>query len=235
MGSVELITILGMVLTLVALVAAIWQLKQASEQTAQLSAIKQSLSTQFLGLFPYFNEEIAELIRNANSSVEVFCDLPGYGMITNNVAWFRINSEIQNSKARGIRPRMTFFDQERRRKIIMDQANQIASSGGDMTSDFKAALEKIFDTKVNDFSAVDFVENCLAEHRRIVENDFRGSDVEEVSANIPVYFWLVDDREAIISIPVYSEEVTEYGFKTRDVSFISALKSIRERTISAGA
>ena len=233
MGAGEIITILGLLLTLVALIAAIWQLRQASDQTKQLLAIQQSLSTQFLGLFPDFNEEIAELIKTANSSVEVFCDLPGYGMITNNVAWFRINSEIQNAKERGIRPRMNFFDQDQRRKIIVDQATQIETSGGDMTSDFKSALEKIFDTKIQNFSASSFVENCLMEHSRIIENEFRGSDIEEIRANIPIYFWLVDDREAIISIPVYSEEITEYGFKTRDISFISALKSIRERTISA--
>jgi hypothetical protein len=45
---------------------------------------------------------------------------------------------------------------------------------------------------------------------------------------MPIYFWIADQKEAIFSIPTFSQN-DEYGFQTSDPSLIEGLLQMHER------
>ena len=50
-----------------------------------------------------------------------------------------------------------------------------------------------------------------------------------IRTRLPVFLWIVDDKEAVFSIPTYNSGVTEFGFRTFEPDLVAALALIWNR------
>jgi hypothetical protein len=249
----DYLSVSSIVLTVVALILSIWQLKQASDQTKDLKQqtenlkqIQNGLSTKYLGQFPEYHTEIANLIDRAKSTVVMFYDLPGYGIFSNSSGWLQIDQAIQRKRNENVKFSVNVYATSRRKKILKEQFHH----EGEKMQEWKKSLKikpKV-DKFLKDYGAgtdpVDLTHellNSLLEkvHVEIITTTFRGEKVVEIDEHIPLYFWLIDDKEAIISIPTFSQEKdlesftsTEYGFFTSDDSLIKAMTEMKNRYIA---
>tara|TARA_B100000678_G_C18090823_1_gene454679 strand:+ start:126 stop:845 length:720 start_codon:yes stop_codon:yes gene_type:complete len=227
----DVLEVLAPPITIIALILAIWQTGQSITATRELASIKKSLSTQFLGDFPSFNDDIADLLSSAKVSILIFCDLPGYGLISKPNSWHEISSIIEKkSKNTRINCELTVYDPNRIEQML---TIQIKKEGGakSLFSDpefgkkAQAGLAKVGEVVTPE----NYLELSLRKHEEILDYIFTSCDVKRTDKEMPFYFWMIDEREAIISIPTYSDKVSEYGFRTRDLSFINALLDIRKK------
>jgi len=243
------LTVLGLLLAAWALWEARRQTKMALEQTAQLAGHEQrlasiwsSLSTRYLGQFPLYTSEIGELLERAKQDVTIFCDLPGYGVFSDRGAWLRIQHTIQRKIQDGVEFDVTVYSERQRESIIREQMEQ--REGGvekwlqskEIERDLLSFVRNYGEMEsLEGISAEDYLRVSLQAHRQIAQETFRGSKVKEVDDKMPLYFWMIDGREAIISIPIFIGESTEHGFRTSDQSFIAALADLKRKYMAGSA
>ncbi len=206
--------------TIAALLAAGWQLWESRKSTTELSRIKDSLTTRFLGHFPNYNNDIAEIIKRAKSEVVILCDVPGYGVISDPLAWSRIVESIQWALSKGISVRIHAYDDAHIRDMLREQGFE------DLDEE---RFRKRVGIQTETFTPEQALEASVALHKSIILRDFAECDVVRIDHKIPLYFWMIDGREAIVSIPTYAEGITEYGFCTSDRSLLTALHSMIPR------
>lgn len=170
----------------------------------------------------------------------MFYDLPGYGVFSNRSAWLQIQQVVQRKTQDGLDLDVTVYDEQRRQEIITEQMEQEGTGfeswlRSEDTREDLAAFAKDYGglTDLADLDATRYVELSLQAHRQILVEAFRGVSVKEVTADIPLYFWMIDGEEAIISIPIFSGESTEHGFRTSDRSFIAALLELKRKYMRA--
>ena len=77
----------------------------------------------------------------------------------------------------------------------------------------------------DDLTPDQFKEEIGKLHNRLIMHDLKRAKIQEVEGQIPVYFWMVDDKKAVFSIPYFYEEFIENGFYTKDPILIDALQS----------
>jgi len=229
--------ILGLVLTVAALLISSWQTWLAHSQTQDLTAIKESLSTRFLGQFPDYTDDIAELIDSAEREVRIVCDVPGYGIISQPRGWFAMHQAIQRKAQQGVDITATFYDLAQRDRIVTEQINQLPNRLKTWTapgSPMRDSLQNFIQRYGNDLSIDELTfDQYLAvsrdAHEQVLDTTYFGVNHHTTARQLPLYFWLVDGREAIIAIPTYGDASTEYGFRTTDGNFIEALADIARR------
>lgn len=243
------LTVLGILLALWALREARRQTKLAVEQTDQLAGHEQrlasiwrSLSTRYLGQFPLYTSEIAELLERAKQDVTIFCDLPGYGVFSDRSSWLRIQHVIQRKIQDGVKFDVTVYSERQRETIIREQMDQ--REGGVENWLRSDEAEPYLLAFVRNYGGMESLEEITPEvylrvslqaHQQIALETFRGSKVKEVDDKMPLYFWMIDGREAIISIPIFIGESTEHGFRTSDQSFIAALVDLKKKYMAESA
>lgn len=228
----EAVGAVGLALTVIALWLAKRQMTMANEQAEDLEKITSSMSTQFIGHFPHFNSEIATLLAKANSRIDIFCDLPAYGLISNLKAWHRIDEAIRTKINNGIEVSLHVYGPARRKRILDEQRAHRSYLEGNET--LQGAIQKVLhdigdDRTVADLTEEEIVDACLKRHKRVIEETFRGAVVTPIQHHIPIYCWIVDEREAIYSVPIFAGDSTEYGFSTKDGKFVSALLQMSDR------
>ena len=76
---VQTATVVSLVLAIVSLLLASYQLWQVEKTNHNLLDISQSMSTKFVGRFPNHISDIRRLLESAENSVSIVCDLLGYG------------------------------------------------------------------------------------------------------------------------------------------------------------
>lgn len=57
--------------------------------------------------------------------------------------------------------------------------------------------------------------------------------ISMTSENIPVWFWIFDDSEAIFLIPILEGNLVARGFSTRDAAFIEGLKLLANSYVNS--
>lgn len=259
-----------MVLTIVALSLAVIALALAVWQTRDMIAIRNSISTRYIGRFPEFVGQIADLIDGAEGSLVIVCDVPGYCLFSNRKAWLEYERAIKKYRLKKrARLDLIFLDQERRLARMTEQlraavddwqkwvksernvanleilwhhlspSDQLALLGQpvqvldpkDIETDVRPPTysRQQFPALARSISPSSFLKLLNQQHRAVLEDAFRGQPVKQVSVDLPVYYWVADDRRAIFSIPNISPQETEHAFVTNDQRLIRALLSMQER------
>jgi hypothetical protein len=263
------ITIITLSLAVVALAFSIYQ-------TRDLMTIKVSMSTRYLGRFPEYVGQIAELIDHAEHSLVIVCDVPGYSLFSNRKSWLDYERAVKNYHlkrnsymklvvldATGRLARMTeqlqsavddwpkWLDNKRnmdnletlllhlpRHQIedllaksasppLVATADALASAGNLSVADRKQLSQL-----ARSLSPASFIHLLNEQHRAVLNDAFGGIHYTEVEVDLPVYFWIADDRRAIFSIPNISAQETEHAFITSDHRLIRALTLMQERLTS---
>jgi hypothetical protein len=214
---------------------------QAHESS--LDKITRSLTTRLLGTFPEYYENITDLLGEAQEKIVVFCDHAAYGSFSKRNIWkFHYHYILQRQlkeQERGVE--LTCLDQKGRRGLVKDQ---FFGAGKDLEAwkkdpDFMVKLGETLSAQSEPVRAEELTEDEFEniieaeEKRTLAELRGAGAEIHEISADVPLYFWLIDSgtprARAIFAIPSFSEKIVEYGFITEDQGLISAFEQMRDR------
>jgi len=215
-----------------------------------MKMIETSMSTRYLKEFPDFIPEISTLIQRAEHTITILCDIPAYGFFSNNsdynkyeysIATVNDNNKIQIElicleettrcefyseeflqKNRWTNPDQQWLEWKTRNESKLMQLSDVEN---------EIYMEK--GRVVKDLTVEQFVEILEKANKKMLDGAaFSGEKKKDIiKESMPVFFWIVDEKEAIFSIPSISEDgsFTEHGFFTHDQKIISALNSMKKR------
>jgi hypothetical protein len=87
-----MITVGGLLLTIVGLVLSIVALMAARQQTTDLKLISNSLSTRYLGQFPDYFPDVIDVIKSANKELKLVCTIPIHGVCSKRDGWLLVRA-----------------------------------------------------------------------------------------------------------------------------------------------
>lgn len=224
--------IAGLVLAILALLVGGYHIFEIRRATRDVRSVQGALSTRYLGNFPFFLDKIVELIRSAQIEIVMFCDFPGYADFSNPSGALTYRFELERQRQRGVKVELTCMDSDGRTKYLNEQFS--ASEWSEWSKDPKkhAKVLKFLESRGGVSTEGKNREELLATmetaDRQLLEQVFLGKALE-IPGPMPIYFWIVDRRNAIFTIPTLSDEAVEYGFATSDHALIKALLELRKR------
>jgi hypothetical protein len=199
------------------------QKNQMGGMLGRLEVLSNSLPTRFIGTFPDVVEALTTFIGAAKSEIRILCDFAGYGSYSNPISF------------------APYFDTIRRRrvtepKIKIEIAVYSRAAGNE-------ALPLQFDkNKYDEIKASEEFKNFFKIFRDRypappadftswdnqnweIEDDYRralqsvGVDLKVIEKSVPVFLWLRDNEELIVSFQS-SVEFGDFTFRTSDTRFI---------------
>ena len=203
----------------------------AVELRHALSEMRQSLSTRYLARFPLYFKDIVALIDTAQERIDIFCDVPAYGSVSNPKYFRDYRTKLKEKLAQLLTIEITCLSKERRSALFKEQfLGDHADWERKKHSNphYAGFLEAHGKRSQLDSLTPDTFLGMVEEEDNLMLNEFlSGAKISQTKAHVPIYFWLIDEREAIFAIPSLAEGDLEHGFKTTDSSLIRAFKSMR--------
>lgn len=231
----DIISLVGLILTVVALLLAIFQQRSAGSQAKELKEIRHSMSTQFIGLFPEFVPEVVALIQSANREVLISYGQVTYAIFSYRQKWLDYKTALEHKLQEGVRVDLLCLDEKERKKHQLEQFFLAAQSWETALNDanFRARLE-IFaplyaSKRPKDLDIETFLNALEEQQKKSLMEDFKNAEKLAVSFPFAVHSWIVDGSRAIFTVPNFAEGPTEIGFSTTDLRLIQALTSIHIR------
>lgn len=208
-------------------------------QTEALAEVRDSLTTKYLGQFPAANDAIAGLLAQAKSRVDLFFDIPGYGLLSNYEAWWAMKQAFETKiKVDRLPTSVALYSPARRQHVVQEQF-LIEEVEFRKWVDDPVRKAKLIDYLAM-FAPDDSVESidrarylAITEHAQAEAERqiFDGVEVRQIDEMIPLYFWMIDRREAIFAIPAFAPNASEHLFSTSDKAMIDAFLQMRDRYV----
>jgi hypothetical protein len=182
--------------------------------------------------FPKYLQNIAQLIAGANESIEIICDFPAYGRFSDPGAFLSYRAQLDSKQQEGKEVQITCLDRERRREIAYNQFGGPTYWPQKKTSEsFQKRLTAFLKSSKPSIDPADldynrFLDLIEAEDSWMLDHHLARARVNQVNRHIPVFFWIVDKKEAIFAIASLSD--VEYGFYTRDTRLLTAFQDMRK-------
>jgi len=198
-------------------------------ESKRLTGIHQSLSTRVVGNFPDNVPHITSLLGEAKGQILIVCDSPAYGFFSNRRAYLDYRHKLQTLADDDVNIKMVAFDRER----------SIGASRAQFGSDIDKIRE--LDSYKQYFSGTDSEPQTAEEFFEYLESkvdrerDVFASLLTETNGDIPLYFWLVDGREAVFSFPTLRKRPPEVAFRTSDKWLIEIFKDIEAEIVRDAA
>ncbi len=221
-GVVTLEIILALLALVLALVHAI-----------DLKKLVGAFSTVYKSRFPSYLNDVSKLIENAGKSIFILCDLPAYGVFSNNKSFVKYKLAIEEKIEAGIPVHLTCLSPSRRREAL---TQQFEAQWKNKSAHFSILLRS-FHAKYHEKDAEygDDIEKFLKDVEDINIDLLRyvfHDKYNPIEQHMPIFFWLVDDKEAIFAIPCNNQKIIEYGFSTRDSRLIKGFKEMHDLFIA---
>lgn len=222
--------------TVIGLILALYQLHRMRGDARALAQIHSSLTTRYIGQFPGFCKDIVELLDRAKNSIDIMCDFPGYAAFTDPGMFLNYRQTIERKlKREGVRVSITCYDAGRRREFFdegfrgtrtWDAWRRMPENAAHLRAYLRQEQREAELDTMTQARLGELLEQGDCE---VLAHAFKGAEVKEMSAHLPVYFWLVDGMAAIFVFSVRAEQAFEHGFSTTDARFITALQDLRKR------
>jgi hypothetical protein len=207
---------------------------EISNIAKELSRIKESLSTSYIGRISDYLPQVISEIKHARRNITILCDFPAYGYFTghNNYNKYRmaIREKIDNPS---INVRLMCLDQtcraESNRKVLA--INEAKWEEWKRDKEHNALFYKLGYSRqaINKLSMEKFLEALEEVDQEMLNVYCKGASIEEVNALLTFDFWLFDDKRLIFAFSTYAGGESQHGFFTEDRELISAFKEIRDR------
>jgi hypothetical protein len=235
MTAISIIEWVGLGVGLVAIGLAIWHARD-------LTILTKSISTRYIGHFPHYFKDIVALIDEAQERIDIVCDVPGYGSFSSPQHFEEYRNKLKEKRKKGLTIETTCLSKEGRSTLFKEQ---FFGHGGDWekmkhSGVFGTQLAAFLDdhqklSELDSLTPETFLGMLEVEGNRMLTEVLSRATITETEAHVPIYFWLIDDRKAIFSIPSLSEKELEHGFATTDSNLIRSFISIRKRYNSSVA
>ena len=220
--------------------------KDLDSVASELRMVQEQLSTRRIGVFPHYVAELVPLINKAKKSVVSAVDLPGYCSFSDPQTWLEYKSAIEEAITRLPRfgnesaVKLAWLNAECRKLVVKEQfdpANITARNDRWITRDnVSNLLEGYLYVRRATFPQVTTATITYQQFESIVEHDqlkiiesFGGAECKTVAQMLNLYFWIIDESEAVFAIPNYSARNQSVAFYTRDKALVDGLSQIYPR------
>jgi len=219
-------------------VRSVQELKKALEiQVGHIGEIRNSLPTKREGMFPDYLPKITSMLAESKHTIVICCDYPAYGSYSAPSIFFKyeqtLERQLDNPKKK---VKVAFLDEGVRHKrveadfLITDPAEWEAwkkKEGPKLITYLAHTDRKI---TVEALTSPEFVTMINSEDQRLLEHWCHLADeMQLLDKMCPIYFWLVDDEQAVFAIPDLRSRAVEHGFYTCDPHLIAGLRAVGAR------
>lgn len=232
--------VIGLVLALAALVVGIIHVAEIRKTARDLEVVQtslstdlrkvqESLSTQFVGTFPTFIEDVIDIIVKAKGDIVILCDYPAYAEYSEPGLSSNLRHAIEQQIQSGRKVQLICLNAERRENALRQQFDRQAFDRAMTIANERRRILRYLGVQ-NPAAAVDydmFVAAIAARDTIALTQTFRNAEILQVDAEIPIFFW-TDSHRAVMAVQTFRGQ-DEYGFKTSDRALVNALLATRDR------
>lgn len=212
------------------------QARLSRSHKKMLDSINDALTTRHIGQFPDYMKTIVDLVGKSNKNVTILCDFPAYGCFSAPSDFLAYRQTLERKIEEGKLVRITSLDSPSRGALSREQFSLEEKDLGKW-EEWKTKNQErltIFlnshgGTTVGDLTLKHFTYLLEEEDQRMLKRPFKKENSTATKEYIPVYFWIIDESEAVFSIPSFTERATEHGFHTSDHRLILGLKDLEAR------
>jgi len=216
---------------------------------SELSTVQSQLSTRRIGVFPQYVDRLVALIRNAKKSLVFAVDFPGYCSFSDHDVWLQYKTSIEAAigrlpKTHNESPvKMAWLNPDLRRSVLKEQFDP--KDINDAKDEWKnrgnnmALLTHYLDVHRGSIPTLPTVTPDTITYKQFasfVEHDqaiiiqcFLAAECKSVTDGLNLYFWIVDESEAVFAIPNYNARNQSVAFYTRDKALVDGLLQIYPR------
>jgi len=189
-----------------------------SRNTAQIA---NSMSTGFIGEFPYNLSAITDVLEQAKVHVEIMVDIAAYGHYSNPEDFLQYFQQLERlAQAKEVRLRMIVYDEKLNATSRDDQfGGQSRFTTIRDDPKFKQYFAKHRGDIPNDYSAFIKLLQQREDHRKVTLQT-NEAEIRDSNERFRFFLWLVDDVEAVFAFQVCGEHFREICFRTKDGNLI---------------
>jgi hypothetical protein len=201
---------------------------------SELDRIQESLSTRYIGNINDYLPLVVNQLNNAEKSITILCDFPGYGYFSDPDNYKRYRIAIRNKIDNpDIKVSLMCLNESCRANANLKALLITKDNWEDWKRDKEHSrlLKKLgySDEGINDVRLENFLNNFEEIDQEMLNVFCRGADIEEVNADLPFDCWLIDNKKAVFAFSTYAGDESQYGFFTLDEKLISAFAEIKDR------
>lgn len=242
-------TCLGLILTLLSLAMSYDSMVQSKDQSHSveiildksksqaeaLAQISQAVSTVYLDEFPHYYKALNDELASATRSIKILCDYPIYGYVSSYQDWVSYDATLKRKAAEGISVVMAY----RKPGCLRDSLErQFRHSGSDdswksSTPTTRDNIERFIINRGRvsasgetvTYDSITFDEFCgmIMKTSDDTLKHYHNFSHKSIPGQLSFHIWIIDDNVAIFSIPVFTANDRERGFRTKDPRLIEAL------------
>jgi hypothetical protein len=207
--------------------------------TRELQVLEGSLSTQYLGPFPTYVRDIERLLKKTEKDVLILCDYPAYACFSNSRGFRQYQLAIEDLISRKKIVRLICFDETRQDSYLphvfhveKEAAWQEWRSSAINLKRLKRFIKshkqeaKLPNVSHDSISPEEFARLMRVPNRTMFNHSFFHAERRQTKEAAPIFFWLIDNKEAVFAISSLAKGVSEYGFWTRSPELVKALKGL---------
>lgn len=232
--------IVGLALTVVALVLACYQTWAAHRQTIQLEAhsdalsfVTGSLSTRFLGAFPNYLTSVIELIDSAESDLHIVTGNPIPAYFTAPSLFLAYSQAIERRVRSGLSVSLICMGKKQRRRRLELQFPTEEDAWQEWLTLHRSSVDDFLRFRFSELEAAKLDCDQFLDLLERVQEDlvretfrFRGVSVTEVDTLVSLQVWIADSARAVFAIQTSSKDAMSYGLVTSDPLFVNALTAM---------
>jgi len=209
---------------------ALYQGQSSKKEAEILKNIANALTTKYLGEYPSFVHSTIDILQKAKVSIVIVCDYPCYSYFSDHNKWMDYRMAIEKAAHNGLKVTIKFLNESKRRELVKTQFRYKDSDPDAWKNppEIETHLKDLLRIEKSKFTVenitfhelLDIIEQA---QKLALTSYFKMANLEETADSLPLYYWIIDDKEAIFSIPSFTEYDKEKGFYTSDPKLIDAL------------
>jgi hypothetical protein len=234
---------IGLVLLLLALGLALYQLNSLQrevrllqKQTADLQELTKHAPIRFVGTFPHNMSSLTQLAQATINKLLVVGDFCAYGHYSNPEAYREYLNALEELPSKGAAVEMFLYNDDTAQKATL---SQFPTDFSNITNDpkFKHYFDDLHPHLAKPHTVKEFTTAINAEQDTCVrELQTKGVKVyKTITATLPLFIWLRDNKEAIFSVYNLGDEAREVSLSTTDDTLNILLQEIYTQAIKGAA
>jgi len=239
------LTLVGLILTIVAFLLAIFQVLQAKRQSdglktheGSLRSIAGSLSTRYLGPFPEYMETAIGVIGRAKSDILIVNANPTPAYFSFPLKWIEYRHAIAQRMHSGVTVTLISVTPNVRFKRMQDQFLMDAGEWPTWRGRNEARISTFLAQQYPDEAERNlefhrFLEMLVETQTKLCIELFRPATRIEIDSTVPLQVWISDKNEAVFTIETTAKNALSHGLYTSDPKFVAALYAMAELYRSA--
>jgi hypothetical protein len=191
----------------------------------KITRVTEQLSTRYLGEFPGFLAEVTKLLATAEQQIVIACDEPAYGFLANAELHARYEKILQEKSRAGVIVDLVVLDEGQRHQAREKYFRKLKIKDFKKTAGYKALL-KVADPKA--LKDPKDIQKLVEERQKRALAGLEHVNRYQYPGRMTSFFWLVDDKAAVFSLPNLAGPGKEGAFATEQRGIVRQLQETFE-------